>query len=52
MPINSNIPSERCYNKFIFCCEVVREVSPGLPGLLVLPPRVFSSTRDDKLQLL
>ena len=32
VPINCNIPSESCHNRFIFCCEVVYEVSPGSPG--------------------
>ena len=41
MLINCNIPSERCHNKLIFCCEVVWEVSPGSSGLPVLPPRIF-----------
>ena len=41
MPINHNIPSERCHNTFIFCYEVVREDSTGSFGLPVLPPRVF-----------
>ena len=52
MPINCNIPSETCHNRFIFCCEMVPEVLPGLPGLLVLPPCVFSSIHDGKLPLL
>ena len=27
VPINRNILSERCHNRFIFCCEVVQDVS-------------------------
>ena len=32
MSINRNIPSGRCHNWFIFCCEMVQVVSPGSPG--------------------